>query len=76
MNRLMKQKRRERGFSAAETAEQAGTTEMRIYAFERDRFRPKVQEAHAIAAVLGCTAEELFPGMFPTPAAPHPEAKQ
>ncbi len=76
MNSLMKQKRRERGVSAAESAEQAGTTEMRWYAFERERYRPKPQEAYAIAEVLGCTAEELFPGMFPTKAAPHPEAKQ
>ena len=39
----------------------AGTTEPRIYMLERRRFRPRHDEAHRLAQVLGLSVNELFP---------------
>ncbi len=51
------------GLTALEMAQLADTTEARIYAFERGRNRPRVNEAIMIAAVFGVSAAELFPDM-------------
>jgi DNA-binding XRE family transcriptional regulator len=42
-------------------AEQAATTEARLYQLERRRFRPRPDEARRLAAVLNLTVEKLFP---------------
>ena len=64
MNQTLILARKNRGLSAAATAEQAGTLEMRIYAFERERHRPRKDEALRIAAVLGVDPWELWPELF------------
>jgi DNA-binding XRE family transcriptional regulator len=49
------------GLSAYELATAAGTREPRIYALERERYRPRPDEARGLAAVLMLPVEELFP---------------
>lgn len=49
------------GLSAYALAQKAGTLEGRIFAFERQRFRPKSEEARRIAEALGTSVEDIFP---------------
>jgi transcriptional regulator with XRE-family HTH domain len=49
------------GLTAMRCAEQAATTEARLYQLERRRFRPRPDEARRLAAVLNLTVEKLFP---------------
>ena len=56
--------RRRAGLTAYELAKQAGTREPRIYAFERERYRPTFAEAERIADVLHIDEAELFPDGF------------
>ena len=55
--------RRKAGLSAAVLAEVAGTDEMRVFAFERGRYKPHPDEADRIARVLGQPVETLFPDL-------------
>ena len=64
MNTTLKHKRQAAGLSAADLAEQAGTKEMRIVAFERERYPPRRDEALRIAAALGADAWEIWPDLF------------
>ena len=64
MNRSLKLKRQAAGLSAAQLAELAGSKEMRIFAFERDRYPPRRDEAVRIAAALNAEAFELWPDLF------------
>ena len=64
MNRLLTNARKTHGLSAAGLAELTGSKEMRIYAFERDRYPPRKDEALRIAAALGVEAFELWPDLF------------
>lgn len=64
MNRTLTTLRKSRGKSAAALAEQAGSKEMRIYAFERDRYPPRRDEAIRIAAALGAEAWQIWPELF------------
>ena len=63
MNKLH-EARKAAGLTAYQLATAASTREPRIYAFERDRYRPRVDEAQRIADVLHCDAAELFPSVF------------
>jgi transcriptional regulator with XRE-family HTH domain len=49
------------GLSAYALAQKAGTLEGRVFAFERQRFHPKHDEACRIARALGSTFEKMFP---------------
>jgi len=61
MNKLY-EARKTAALTAYQLATAAGTREPRIYAFERNRHRPRFDEARQIAEVLQTTPEELFPG--------------
>ena len=52
------------GLTAWELAQAARTREPRIYAFERERYRPRADEAQRIAVALGHEVEDLFPEGF------------
>ena len=54
-------KRTTAGLTAADLARLADTAEMRVYQFERGRFRPRPDEAARIAKVLGADVDDLFP---------------
>jgi transcriptional regulator with XRE-family HTH domain len=60
----LKHARKAAGLSAAKLADLAGTREMRVYAFERERHRPRAEEAQRIAEVLHCDVRELFPNVI------------
>lgn len=60
MNEL-KKARVAAGLTAYALAKKADTLESRIYAYERQRFHPKRDEALRIAKALGASVEELFP---------------
>lgn len=51
------------GLTALQLAQLAGTTESRIYAFERGRNRPHIQEGISIATALHVSPVEIFPDM-------------
>jgi DNA-binding XRE family transcriptional regulator len=61
MKRNLNEERRAAGLSAFKLATLAGTREPRIYSFERDRYRPRTDEAQRIAGVLGVAVSDLFP---------------
>jgi transcriptional regulator with XRE-family HTH domain len=48
--------------SALALADKAETTEPRVYALERGRYRPHTDEAERLATALGTTVADLFPG--------------
>lgn len=58
---ILRECRMKAGLSAYELANRAGTLEMRVYAFERQRFNPHQDEAERLATVLGTMPEKLFP---------------
>lgn len=62
MSTLRKERTRA-GLAAIGLAEKAGTTETRIFCFERQRFKPRPDEAARIARALGVTVEKLWPGL-------------
>ena len=64
MNDILKLKRLEKGLSAAKLAAEAGSREMRVFAFERGRYPPHRDEAIRIAVVLGTDPAELWPELF------------
>lgn len=64
MNMILRFRRRAAGLSAAELATRAGSKEMRVFAFERERYPPRRDEALRIAAVLGADAWEIWPDLF------------
>ena len=64
MRTLLRETRIKAGMSAFVLAEKAGTTEPRIYSFERNRYRPRLDEAKRIASALGEKPEALFPELF------------
>lgn len=49
--------------TAIALAERAGTTESRIYAFERRRHNPHPDEARSIAAALNAKVADVFPDL-------------
>lgn len=49
------------GLTAYQLAQAAGSREPRIFAFERERYRPRTDEAQRIAVALGREVEDLFP---------------
>jgi transcriptional regulator with XRE-family HTH domain len=62
MKRPLKNERQRARMTALQLADAACTTEQRIYALERGRFRPRPDEARGLALVLGEPVETLFPG--------------
>lgn len=60
MNSL-KHHRVKAGLSAFQLAEMAGSSEMRVYFVERQRYRPRRAEAEGFARVLKTTVQKLFP---------------
>lgn len=62
MNTVMKDLRNKHGISAYALAVKAALkSEQRVYNLERQRFRPRRDEAERIARILGATVEALFP---------------
>jgi len=61
-NHALRDARRANKMSAIALASAAGTTEQRIYSFERRRFKPCQYEAVLIASALKLPVEILFPG--------------
>ncbi len=61
--RQLREARKADHYSAIALARLAQTTEPRIYAFERSRYAPGVEEARRIAKALGRPAVELFPDL-------------
>lgn len=57
----LKDARRTAGLTAVRCAELAGTTEPRLYQLERQRFRPRREEAHRLSEVLNVPVKMLFP---------------
>ena len=60
MNKLREYRIKAR-LSAFRLAEGAGTTEIRAYHIERQRYRPRRAEAEGFACVLKTTVQKLFP---------------
>jgi ribosome-binding protein aMBF1 (putative translation factor) len=56
--------RRKAGLSAFGLATAAGTREPRIFAFERQRYRPTADEGRRIAEALNDEPARLFPDGF------------
>lgn len=63
MREKLKAFRKADKLTALALGERAGTTEPRIYAFERGRQRPHIDEAIRIAAALRVAPVEIFPDM-------------
>lgn len=61
-NDVLKALRKYAGKTAIQLADEAGTTERRVFAFERGSFKPKQTEAVAIAKIFGVPVEDVFPG--------------
>lgn len=69
MHRLfIKNLREARKRTALQLAAEIGSNEMRVYAVERGRFKPRPDEARRWAAVLGVAPEVAFPDVDFTPA--------
>lgn len=58
--------RRVLGLTALDVGEQIGTTEERIFAVERGRYRPRIDEAVLWAAALSMPPSVAFPELFTT----------
>ena len=61
---MLREARRAAGLTAYQLAQAAGSREQRIYAFERDRYRPGPEEARRLAVALGADVVEMFPDVF------------
>ena len=57
----LKNRRRQRGFTALTLAMATGTNETRVYALERGRSAPSREEAESIGRALGVKPDTLFP---------------
>lgn len=64
VNYPLRNARKGRHLTAIALAIAAETTEQRIYAFERRRFNPHVDEAERLARILHQPAVILFPELF------------
>lgn len=60
MNKLREQ-RVKAGLSAFRLAVEAGSSEIRVFHIERDRYRPRRTEAEGFARVLKKSVSMLFP---------------
>ena len=56
--------RRAKNWTAAQLAEEVGTSEDQIYFYERGRTKPTREAALRIAAALGMDADTAFPEIF------------
>jgi transcriptional regulator with XRE-family HTH domain len=57
----LRELRTARGMTAHALGMAAGLNEMRVFAIERGRFRPKLEEAARMAVILGCDPLALNP---------------
>ena len=64
MTTELRRARQNRGWTAIHLADLAETTESRVFAVERSRFRPRPDEARRLAAALGADPVEMFPSVF------------
>lgn len=64
LNYPLRNARKALRLTAIALAISAETTEQRIYAFERRRFNPHIEEAERLAQVLRQPATILFPELF------------
>lgn len=60
ISQKLKDVRTQSGFTQAELAERIGVSRQAVIALETDKHSPSLDLAYRIAAVFGCTVEEIF----------------
>jgi putative transcriptional regulator len=60
MRNALPERRQERGWSQQRLADELGVSRQTVISIEKGRFDPSLPVAFRLAAVFGCTIEDLF----------------